>query len=281
MKKTQDSFCHGEAEWVLLQPRRRPAPRAAPGPAAGQDGAVPCSAGVEPQQRLGRAGAEPRHVRRSSWAPAWLRLADARSLALLAAAGTGHGRATAGTRDWRVRAAVSARNLFTPPPLAAAAIRRCLCCSQQSRAAVKLCVMVLSRTENKLCQPSACPVMMLCLSTVFSEVAVYQARRKPASRSLLRLLLSPLPADGQPSLRRQRERGTTVSWCWAGSGARDGAGPGAGLGTALGREWGEGRRWAGSGARDGAGHPRCLCCVPAASQRCQGPVPSDCPSTQD
>lgn len=68
--------------------------------------------------------------------------------------------------DQRVRAAVSARNLFMPLPLMAAAIRRfCLCCSQQSRAVVKLCVMVLSRTENKLCQPSACPVMMLCLST--------------------------------------------------------------------------------------------------------------------
>lgn len=49
-----------------------------------------------------------------------------------------------------------------------------LCCCQHSWAVVKLCVMALSCAENKLCQPSACPVMMLCLSTTVLRAFIVQ-----------------------------------------------------------------------------------------------------------
>lgn len=52
-------------------------------------------------------------------------------------------------------------------------------------AVVNSCVRALSCTENKLCQPSACPVMTLCLSS--SEPGCC-AGRKPVSCSLLLLL---------------------------------------------------------------------------------------------
>lgn len=53
----------------------------------------------------------------------------------------------------------------TEPPASsppAAAIRwPCLCCSQHSGIVATLCVTALSRMENKMCQPSACLVMIL------------------------------------------------------------------------------------------------------------------------
>lgn len=53
----------------------------------------------------------------------------------------------------------------TEPPASsppAAAIRwPCLCCSQHSGIVATLCVTAFSRMENKMCQPSACLVMIL------------------------------------------------------------------------------------------------------------------------
>lgn len=98
-----------------------------------------------------------------------------------------------GPGSQRAQAAGAAANPLTPLGWLLL-YQMSLCCCQQSRAVVNLCVMALSCTENKLCQPSACPVMMLCLST---QEAVYCAGRKPAPCSLL-LLLSPLPAASVP-----------------------------------------------------------------------------------
>lgn len=71
------------------------------------------------------------------------------------------------------------------------------CCRQQARAVVMLCVMGLSCTENKLCQPSACPVMMLCLSSTVLRRGCLLCREETCI--LLR------PAASVPSL------------CWEGS----------------------------------------------------------------
>lgn len=68
----------------------------------------------------------------------------------------------------------------------------CLCCRQQSRAVVKLCVMGLSCTENKLCQLSACPVMMLCLSTTVLRRGCLLCREETC-------ILLPPPAAPEPS----------------------------------------------------------------------------------
>lgn len=59
-------------------------------------------------------------------------------------------------------------------------------------AVVKLCVMGLSCTENKLCQLSACPVMMLCLSTTVLRRGCLLCREETC-------ILLPPPAAPEPS----------------------------------------------------------------------------------
>lgn len=155
-----------------------------------------------------------------------------------------------------------------------------LCRSQQSRAVVTLCVTALSRTENKLCQLLACPVMMLCLSTALLRSGCLPCREETRLPLPPPLLRSPLPAD-RPRAALGRGQHAAAASHGQQCHAATGTGPAAPQARTV--------PVAGRGTRDGAGHRRgqracpgqVSALYPCHRPKVPGPVPADCPTSPD